>query len=75
MGICDPQGAPMQAATGFAVAPALPTAFLVFPAISIHPLTRGTAQRSANSILEGRVRKRFWLSRRISPPLSDFGPF
>jgi hypothetical protein len=121
-GICDPQGAPMQAATGvfqcyscrgtrrfrctppmqsseeiegeqdrhiglateapqlrggagvIAAARVRPT-LRCFPPVSIHPLTRGTAQRSANSILEGRVRKRFWLGRRISPPLSDFAPF
>jgi hypothetical protein len=45
-----------------------------FPAVSIRPLTRGIALRRANSSLEERARRRFWLSQRISPPRFDFAP-
>ena len=47
----------------------------VFPEVSIRRLTRGTAQRCADSSLEGRLRRRYWPSRRISPPPFDFPPF
>jgi hypothetical protein len=46
----------------------------VFPAVSIRLLTRDTARQGVDSSLEGRSRRRFWLGRRISPPLCGFAP-